>query len=452
MATLAMVLSVAMGTSQPVVAQQSGDTYQFGSGQTLAWSGGWELDPESTVEESGLELVMLQRQLSFVAVMSVPAGIDMDFIRDEFLTGFLGSGESSITIDRGSYGAVSYSLDTIAYEGIDMGAFTLLRAGEGSAPTFTWIFLSLIPSFASEFTSAQSAFTLDGAAPFTGIEPQGLQDQLQNAVATGNVPDGPAETPEVAETEEASTPGGDQTPEVTETEEATTPEGEETPSSGGSGGLKGGNDQQPTEATDPTEEVADPTEEAVEPTEDVGVPPAGDVGLIDDWTYVSRASSVEVTWGPNLELNPDRDPNPSVSESGIERVALVFQAPAAGFVSVSITPLGDATIANYVAVWSSDDFIADVAFSTDSEILLSETSAEAGGVARIDYLDDGTPILFYTEFQLDAAGESVIITELSTAGHLFADAYDIGSVEVELDGNPAIGYFTGPEIMEAAGL
>ncbi len=437
LAVFAMLLSVAAVPAGSVAAQADGNTYTFANGQVLAWDGNWTLEPDSTAQEDGLEMVLLSQQVSFLAVLSVPAGIDMDDTRDAFLEGFLGSGDDSITIDRGSYGAVSYSLDTINYDGIDMGAFTLFRSGQNGGDTFAWVFVSLVDSFASQFASAQNAFTLDGNPPFTGIDGQGLQDQLQSAVAAGNVPEGDGQTtPEGDDTDDVPTPEGD---------DVSTPD--DTGTSGG-GGLKG-SDTTGDDGVEATAEVDEPTAEADVPTEEVDEPPSGDVGLIDDSTYVSPAYGVTVEWDANFILDSSRDPNPSADTNGIEVIGLA--SPIDGtpyFLTVTMAPT-TVSAADYATVWSSDDFLAENAISPDAEILLVEGNEEIAAVVMVDYLDSGLALVYYYEFHVDADSGTLVMYRYNTAVQIADTALPLAQQGVSVDGEPALSFFSTDEVMDA---
>lgn len=437
-AALAMLASLMTVPVATVAAQADVNTYTFASGQVLAWSGSWALDPESVTQEEGLEMVLLSQQISFLAVISVPAGVDMDSTRDAFLDGFLGTGDDSITIDRGSYGAVSYSLDTINYDGIDMGAFTLFRSGQNGGETFAWVFVSLVDSFAAQFAQAQSAFTLDGNPPFTGIDGQGLQDQLASAVASGNVPQG-------ASGDES---GGDGTDDVS------TPEDDDPGTSGGGGGLKGSDttttgDDATAEADVPTEETDQPTEETDEPTEEVDDTPSGEVGLVDDSTYLSPAYGVTLEWDANFILDSNRDPNPSADTSGVEIVGLA--SPIDGspyFLTVNIAPT-TASAADYATVWSSDEFLAESAISPDAEVLLVEGNEEIAAVVLVDYLDSGLALVYYYEFHVDLDSGTLVMIRYNTAVQIADTVLPLAQQGVTVDGAPILTFFSTNEVMEA---
>lgn len=444
MAMVAMVASLVSMPAVSVAAQVDGNTYTFASGQVLAWSGSWTLDPDSVSQEGGLEMVLLSQQLSFLAVMSVPAGVDLDTTRDTFLDGFLGAGDDSITIDRGSYGAVSYSLDTINYDGIDMGAFTLFRSSADGGETFAWVFVSLVDTFADEFAVAQNAFTLDGNAPFTGIEGQGLEDQLVTAVANGNVPDNDDETPVADDGDAISEPDG------TDSGDETTPEGD-TGTTGGGGGLKGGTSQ--TTGNDATAETDAPTAETDEPTTEANDTPAGETGLIDDSTFVSPAYGYTVEWDANFVLDPSSDPNPSATTDGVEIVKLA--SPVEGtpyFVTVSVAPT-TLVATDYARYWASDEYLADTAISPNAEIVLVEGNDEIAGVVMVDYLESGTVVVTYNEFHVDVETGTLVRYQYLTSGPLVASTLPLAQDGITVDGEPGLTFFSTDEVVEAiAGL
>ncbi len=163
-----------------VAAQSSDESYDFEGGQTITWGNDWEIDESSAMIDGDVESVLFFRNISVLSVLSVPNDFDLNEARDIFLDSFLEAVGKALTIDRGSYGEVSYSLDLVNSEGFESGAFTLFRAGSGATPTFAYVFFSDVSIFADEFSSAQSSFLLDGEGLFDGVDGEGLQDLLED--------------------------------------------------------------------------------------------------------------------------------------------------------------------------------------------------------------------------------------------------------------------------------
>ncbi len=487
-AVFALLFAALAGTLvSPALAQSGGDSYEFESGQSLEWSGGWELDEESTYAEDGLEAATITKQVSLLMVMSLPNDFDMDEARDIFLDAFLEAGESSTTIDRGSYGQVSYSLDLLRYEDFDFGIFTLLRAGSGSTPTFAYVFLTPTTMFAAEFQAAQNEVTLDGSGVFGGVEGGGLQTQLLAAAespsgdgaddtaddATGDADDDAAADDTSEDTADATDDTADDAADATDDGgDDAADDSSDDGSGGGQGGLKGvdGADDS-SDATDDTadaaddeadasddssdaaDDTADATDDETDAADDTGDDgtETGETGLIDDNTFVSPTYGTTLEWDANLVLNPDRDPNVVVDDGGIDFVALLLDGEAAAFVPVTIVP-GAATPADYVSFWTSDEYLADRAFSPDSEILLSESSSDVGAVVRIDYTDNGTVVIFYSEVRIDEENGSIVLIEYSTAAPLVEDTLPLVQDGLTVNGDAVLDFFTLDEILEAAGL
>jgi hypothetical protein len=460
---LALVVALAGTLVSPALAQTGGDSYEFGTGQTLEWSGGWSLDEESTYAEDGLEAATITKQVSLLMVLSLPNEFDMDEARDIFLEAFLGTGESSTTIDRGAYGEVSYSLDLMAYDDLDFGIFTLLRAGTGSTPTFAFVFLSPSSMFAAEFQAAQNEVTLDGAGLYEGVDGSGLQSQL---LAAEPVPSGDG-------TDDAGDDGADDTADDATDDTAddvsddatddTTDDGADD-SGQGQGGLKGvdgsddstddtGDDTSDTadDTTDATDDTADATDDATDDTGDDGTE-TGETGLIDEQTFVSPIYGTVLEWDSSLILNPERDPNVVENSGGLDFVALLLDGDAAAFVPVTIAPSEGSSPSAYVDFWSSEEYLADRAFSPDSEILLSESSSDVGAVVRIDYTDNGTVVIFYSEARLDEENGSIVLIEYSTAAQLVEPTLPLVQQGLTVNGEAVLDFITLEEILEAAGI
>jgi hypothetical protein len=476
-AVVALLIATLAGSLvSPALAQSGGDTYEFESGQTLEWSGGWTLDEESTYAEDGLEAATLTKQVSLLMVMSLPNDFDMDEARDIFLDAFLESGESSVTIDRGSYGQVSYSLDLITYDDLDFGIFTLLRAGSGSTPTFAYVFLTPTSMFAAEFQAAQNEVTVDGSGLYGGVDGAGLQSQLLAAEpSTGDGADDSSDdgTDDAADDtgDDATDNTTDGTDDTADTTDDTTDDGTEEDSQG-QGGLKGADgsdgsddatddtsndaaddtaDDSADDTSDATDDTADATDDTADETGDDGTE-SGETGLIDDNTFVSPAYGTVIEWSTSLVLNPDRDPNVVVDDGGIDSLALLLPGDAPTLISVTIVPAQGGSPAAYADFWSSDEYIADSAISSDSEVLLTESSSDVGAVVLLDYTDAGTPLIAYSEARLDEENGSIILIQYLTALQLVEPTLPLVQDGLTVNGEAVLDFFTLEEILEAAGL
>jgi hypothetical protein len=392
-------------------------------------------------------------------VMSLPNDFDMDEARDIFLEAFLDAGESSSTIDRGSYGQVSYSLDLLTFEEIDFGIFTLLRAGSGSTPTFAYVFLTPSSMFASEFQAAQGEVTIDGGGLFEGVDGSGLQSQLLAAEpSTGDGADDSADDSADDGTDDAADDTADDA--TDDTSDDTADDGSDD-NGQGKGGLKGadgsdssddtGDDATDDTADDSADDTSDATDDTADDTGDDGTE-SGETGLIDDNTFVSPAYGTVIEWSTSLVLNPDRDPNVVVDDGGIDSLALLLPGDAPTLISVTIVPAQGGSPAAYADFWSSDEYLADSAISSDSEVLLTESSSDVGAVVRLDYTDAGTPLIAYSEARLDEENGSIILIQYFTALQLVEPTLPLVQDGLTVNGEAVLDFFTLEEILEAAEL
>ncbi len=182
---LLLATMIGGGGLQHAVAQ-SETSHTFHGGQVLAWGGKWELDPNFTYIEGELEIATLTTGQANLHVLSVPGNVSKSDIRDTFLEGFLGRVDNPVTIDRGDYGAVSYSLDSFQLEGTEFGGFILLRESSGGGPTFAYFVIAAADAFGATISDIQKQITLNGAGFFDGIGGEGLQTQLLNAAGNGS--------------------------------------------------------------------------------------------------------------------------------------------------------------------------------------------------------------------------------------------------------------------------
>ncbi len=403
---VAMLVLVPWAASQPVVAQSGGGDYEFAGGQSLTWDGEWVLDDELTYAEDGLESVTLTQGVSLFSVLGLPNDIDLDEARDIYLDSLIDEVGGATTIDRGSYGSVSYSLDLVSLEGFDFGIFTLFRAGSGSTPTFAYIFFSEEAAFASQFASAQDAFRLDGAPIYDGVDGAGLQAQLEAVVNDSQgVPDDSEDRSDVEPVDETALDPG----------EVDAPDGES------AGGLKSGRDD--------AAPVDDPDDEDTQ----------------TDAAYVSPQYGSELDWGSSWQLDPEADP-PTTSDTdlGVDSLALL-PVDGGGFMSVTFIDAGETGVPDLVEVWESSDFVADTAFSADAEVVLADSSRTVGSMVLRDFLEDGTELVVIREAYL-GEGNVMVVVQLSTTPDSLAPVMTSAQDEITLDGESILAFFSIDEI------
>ncbi len=349
-----------------LAAQTSDSSYEFAGGQSLTWDSDWDLDDDLTYVDGDLESVTFTQGVALFSVLSVPNDFDLNEARDIYLESLLTEVGGATTIDRGDYGAVSYSLDLAEVEGFDFGVFTLFRAGSGGTPTFAYIFFSEIAGFAAQFASAQATFRLDAAAIYDGVDGGGLQAQLET-VADDDQP----------EPDDGGDALGAPIDEPTAEPESTN----------GLGGLKGGDGSRPAE--DEREVDRQDTHAA----------------------YASPQFGVELDWGAAWELDSEAGPPESDPSAGVDSLFLT-PVDGGGFLTVTFIDAGGTTVPELVEVWESSGFVADSAISADAEVILADSSRSVGSMVLRDYLDDGTEIVVVREAAL--VGETMVVAQLST--------------------------------------
>ncbi len=408
-AALIILSLVAMTPAIVPAAAQMGDqsgeqSYEFGDGQSLTWDPDWELDEELTYVEDGLESVTLTQGVALFSVLSVPNDFDLNEARDIYLDSLIEEVGGATTIDRGDYGAVSYSLDLVAVEGFDFGIFTLFRAGSGDTPTFAYIFFSEIAAFSTQFASAQATFRLDDATIYDGVDGVGLQTQLE--AVEGNAQD-------------TSDPGNEESDAPTVEDPTQEPAEDQTDPVDGIGGLKGG---------DGDRQVA---------TQD------------SDAAYTSPQFGVELDWGASWELDPDAEPPVSDTAGGIDSLSLV-PVDGGGFLSVTFIDAGGTSVPDLVEVWESADFVADSAISADAEVVLADSSRDVGSMVLRDFLQDGTEIVVIREAAI-VGDDTMAIVQLSAIPESSGTIVGAAQDDLTLAGEPVLAFFEIDDILQEFG-
>ncbi|MBA2775616.1 MAG: hypothetical protein H0U31_02670 [Chloroflexia bacterium] len=415
---LAMILLLLSSlVTAPIAAQTSEGSFTFDGGQTLTWGDDWELDEDSVALEDGVESALFFRGVSVLSVLTVPNDFDLNQGRDIFLDAFLDAVGESVTIDRGSYGQVSYSLDLVNSAGFESGVFTLFRAGSGATPTFAYVFFAEVSEFASEFASAQTTFLLDGEGLFDGVEGTGLQDLL--VANTGSAPPPPEE--EIADVVE--------TPESVEIDVDPADDANE-PETEGLGDLKDRDDD---------EDAADA---------DADDPPG--TGLVDDSTFVSPWYESELQWDRAWEVNVDRDPFiVENGDGGIDYIALRWTGEGATFLTVSFVPVDGNQPVELLELWQTDEFIADMNIHPDGGIVLVEGTEAIAAIVIRDFTDDGTEFFLYREARFDAERQSVVLFNFTTIPALADPSLTAAQAGIVLDDEPVLDFFSVEEVLDA---
>lgn len=190
MALLIAGMPVAQGAAQGVTSSYTSVL----TGAVVQASGGWAIDTESTGVESGTEVVSALGPDNGVLLSWLPAGTDIvggrDFMLGELATLF----DNVVSIDKGAYGNVSYSLDIGNAQGVEFGIFSIFLGQRPSGYVEYYLYLGPVSTFADGFASAQRNITVGGQSIFRDIDGGGLQaflvDHAGAAGGTVTEPDG----------------------------------------------------------------------------------------------------------------------------------------------------------------------------------------------------------------------------------------------------------------------
>lgn len=397
------------GSVQSGAAQESSDTSYVleTTGDEITWDEPWRIEPDIEDSGDGFEVVGFSSDTSSLLISVIPNDLDIEEARDATLEVVSDDADSFTIVDRGAYENISYALDIATYDGAELGVFTLFRGGSGSTPTFVYVFIGGITSFSEGFDSAQDTFQVSGDPIFTGVEGQGLEDLLaQNSGGGG----------ETSATEEPTEPSTDDP-----TEEATD---------------EPGND--PTDKLNKETTSQDRDQEIDDEYVDLGVTSQG--------KYESPQHGTSIVWGETWALDVEAsDPVISDEAQGLDGISLAWQGEGAALISVNLLPAGDAAPADFVAIWSSDEFLSDTA-SPDSEILLSDSGRDIGGVVLRDFLESGIEVVVYREAQLLGDGETIALITYFSEPVAIPDAISDATEEIELEGEPVLAIFDSEDV------
>jgi hypothetical protein len=128
---VSFVAGAAFGAS-PAAAQVGPGSRVLANGQVLTWSDFYELDQTTVAVVDGVEFVDLYSATGWFSVITTNFPAYGNVLRDLSVQD-LQATVPLRQIDRGDYNNVSYSLDTTIYQGVDIGAFTLVLDQGGYA-------------------------------------------------------------------------------------------------------------------------------------------------------------------------------------------------------------------------------------------------------------------------------------------------------------------------------
>jgi hypothetical protein len=174
---VSFVAGAAFGAS-PAAAQVGPGSRVLANGQVLTWSDFYELDQSTVSVVDGVELIDLYSATGWFSVITTNFPAYGNVLRDLSVQD-LQATVPLRQIDRGDYNNVSYSLDTTIYQGVDIGAFTLVL-DQGGYAQLTMV-VAPVTTFQYELQIAQQELTIGGGGVFQGVDPVKMQGILTRA-------------------------------------------------------------------------------------------------------------------------------------------------------------------------------------------------------------------------------------------------------------------------------
>jgi len=425
-------------------AQPASDAYEAPvSGAVIEAVSPWALDPDLTSSGGDYDIVGLRATFDRLLISFLPATVDSAFaqatVLEEFASGFDGYQE----IDRGAYGAVTYSLDIANVDGLEFGVFSLfLNAPDAGFVEFS-MYMGPAAAFADGLAVVQQSVTIDGAAVFDGVEGDGLQTLLDDhaGIAGGSGPvaqRGDDPTAEPSEEPTAPSDGDAEPATVTAPDESDTSD-----------------DRDSRKLPEVVESTPDAGNESETGRGDRKLPTGDDLsdfeelGLIDQGEYVSPQFDTDVLWDETWSFDPEiSDPIVSDTDAVTDSLTLVWNGDDFILLYVDLYEADGFTPADYEELWASDAYLAETA-DPDAEVLLQDSNRSTGSVLIRDYLSDGEEILLLRQAISLDRGDTIAVVTLIGLPDSFADAYADAGDGVTIDGEPALDVFTPREIERA---
>lgn len=217
--TMLMALMLAGGFGAPATAVAQNQTVQSQlTGDTISYGSQYGIQPGGTFEPDTLEMIMFLGPADILAVGFLSPLLDLNSARDIMLESLVGAGFTTQTIDRGDYTGVSYSLDMMNIDGMEMGVFTLFMNQRAHGYSEFYIFMAPPSLFAATMQTAQNSFTIDGNPLMNGVDAGVMGDMV---VANQGITGGTSATDVEDVTEQPDTTGTSET-NTTETTGQTT--------------------------------------------------------------------------------------------------------------------------------------------------------------------------------------------------------------------------------------
>lgn len=216
LALVAMMMSASILTPGPVSAQ--GQSIQSSlTGVTINYGSPYELMEDGVYSDDMMESMIFLGPADMLAMGFMTPLIDLNGARDVMLEILFGETGTAVTIDRGDYTGVSYSLDMLNVEGMEMGVFSLFMNQRSHGHSEFYIFLAPPALFASAMQTAQNTFTINGSPLMDGVDAAVMGSMVTaNTGSTGGT--AVTDVTDVAQT-------ADNTSETTETTDITETEG-----------------------------------------------------------------------------------------------------------------------------------------------------------------------------------------------------------------------------------
>lgn len=163
-------IMVIAGLAAPASAAQNQTVQSQLTGVTISYGPQYTIQPDGVYEANTMEMLMFIGPADVLAVGFMSPMLDINSARDIILESLIGAGFSTQSIDRGDYSGVSYSLDMMNLEGVEMGVFTLFLSGRSHGYSEFYIVMAPPSLFASTMQNAQNSFTVDGAQLMNGVD------------------------------------------------------------------------------------------------------------------------------------------------------------------------------------------------------------------------------------------------------------------------------------------
>lgn len=332
--------------------------------------------PDGTREVVVLSGINDNLILGTIAVGS-DSGDPIADIQQELATRFL----PVTDINRGS----TYALQASVIDGVPYGHFTLVISDPQPGIIEVHSYISPVSTFATGMDSLREFVTIDGAAPFEGVDGAALQGLLTGEVGTGDA---------IADAELAPLLAA-----LGETED--------------------------TSAVN--ESIADSVDHMK----------YSDAGVIDANTWVSPTHAMKVTWSDDWMLAPDTEsPSAGSGDFDSEYVSLVrTDNPEARF-GVVVFPSSVGTIGTWVSSLDSQ-----LSLSPINTIVMAESAGEAGGIVGYD-----PHWGFIHDYSMSDDGATVVWAHLRTPVETLQGDFDSAASGITINGGPAFTYVTPADI------